>query len=183
MDPMRLLFLLDRAFTELVEADSEDAWRLKLADLIERLGEEIESSLESAPSHAGGSAPAQEPIIGKLAALIAVGYRPPANRTVEKSKQKLDLMLIKGRDYAEDTLLVVNVPNVTQEELLRLLHERMKWPPCRTRREAAERLVEHLKLSRPTADHRVKKVNEIHKLGLEAGGAFGHAKKGGTSLS
>jgi len=176
MHPAELLFLLDRSHAELANADGEEAWRLKLADLVNRIGELIE---RAAPP--GTTAPTQEPIIGKLAAAICAGYQAPPNRALEREKQKLDFLLITGGDYAEDSLLTVKTgPGISPAELERLLHERMAWPRCRTRPEAVQRLVACLGLSRTTAEHRVNKVCETFSLRLEPGRKFGPAKKGRT---
>jgi hypothetical protein len=179
MDPGELLFLLDRAHAELANADSEEAWRFKLADLVERIGELIE---RAAPP--GTTAPTQEPIIGKLAAAICAGYHAPPNRALERAKQKLDFLLIMGGDYAEDSLVTAKVgPGVSSAKLERLLHDRMTWLRCRTRPEAVQRLMDCLTLSRATAEHRVNKVCKTFDLRLEPGRKFSRANKGGSSLA
>lgn len=179
MEPAELLFLMDRAVNQLVEADSEEAWRFKLADFVERIGEVIERE----PPHSGETATTQEPIIGKLAECIREGYSAAPGRAVEREKQKLDFMLIMGGDYAEDSIFVLkNGPDVTHKRGTDLLRECMKWRRCQTMPEAVQRLMECWSLSRKAAENRAKKANKTYNLGLKPGGKFGHPTKSVNSF-
>jgi hypothetical protein len=179
MEAGELLYLLDRAYAELAVADSKASWNIKLADLIERIGEMIE---RDAP--AGTSAPVQEAIIGKLAEAIRAGYQVVPHAAVQQGKQQLDYLLIMGGDYISDSLSVAKVSaEVSPTDLRRLLDERLKWPRCRTRPEAVKRLMKCLALSRSAAEFRVTSVCETFSLHLDPGQKFGPSKEGGTSLA
>ena len=127
VNPGELLFLFDRALSGLANADSDEGWRLMLADFVKRIGELIEAAPPS-----GTVVPAGDPAIAKLVAAVAVGYQAPPHRTTERRKLLLDLLLIMGRDAAEDALIVADeYPGISQDQLQRLLNERMQLPSCR----------------------------------------------------
>lgn len=174
IDSTDLIFLFYRAKKELQDADSEDAWRLVLADFIGRVGEVI----NDADSQDAGSRE-NDPIILELANAVEAGYSAPSNRNIELGKQKIAYMIIMGGSYLADTVITTAMaPNISATRLEELLTERIGWEQCRTKPEAVKRLRDHLGLRTSTAEHRVDNVCKTYGLRLEPGRQFGHPKKG-----
>lgn len=179
MDSFQLLYLCNRALSQLAEADSEEAWRFKLADFVSRLGE-----ITQEPPAPNSAPEKPDSAFTKLAEAINRGYEAKPHRNTEHDKHKIDYLMIMGGDCADDSILVFKTgPSLSAERLTSLLRERMTWGRCRTKPEAVKRLRECFSLTRAAAEHRVNTVCSTYNLSLDAGSKFGRAKKGGPSLA